>query len=329
MGQIAKCDDTRAPILFGLLTIWRENNEMDRRIASIESFRVLAIFGVILWHTRFGGGLRPTEGGFGNMLINVTISLAWWVSLPFFFIVAGYFFGKSVRIHGKPIARLRQYVIPLVWIFLAWMCVYIVIPPYWPGEVFHHGWWQPFYSETLKNVNLLATQHVRLFLVGDPPVWHLWFFPVLMFSLATLTLLAVCRLQGFVIPLIVSLYVLALTEEAGIHLLSSTVKLGQWSIAMLFTALGWWLAGRAQSTVLTALCLIVGGYACALMEGAVMRRFFHDTIPAINHHYYLGGIVLALGIFLLALMKPKLGRSTPLPFLAQFTLGVYVSLTLP
>ena len=243
----------------------------------------------------------------------------------FLFLTAGYFFGKSVRTHGKPIACLRRYVIPLLWIFLAWLCVYIVIPKNWPVEVYHHGWWQPFYSETLKNVALLATQHVRLFLMGDLPVWHLWFLPALMFSLATLTLLTLCRLQRYMIPLIISLYVLACTEETGRHLLSSALDLGLWSIAMLFTALGWWLAEREQPSVPTALCLIVGGYALALMEGAVMRAFFHSTPHGFQDHWFLGGIVLALGIFLLALAKPNLGRSTPLPFLAQFTLGVYVS----
>lgn len=305
--------------------VWRENNEMDRRIASIESFRVLAIFGVILWHSNFLWRLRQPGGGLEPLLINVTLDLIWWVSLPFFFLVAGYFFQKSVRSHGKPLACLRRSVTPLAWVLLAWVCVYSVIPDNWAGEVLHHGGWQTFYSQTLKSLNLLATQHVRLFLVGEPPTLYLWFLPALMFGLATLTLIAICRLQRYVIPLIVSLYVLALTEEAGRHLLSSFFDLGLWSISVLFTALGWWLAGREQPSVPTALCLIVGGYAFALMEGEVMRTFFLSAHPPGMTHYYLGGIVLAVGIFQLTLAKPNLGHSTPLMFLAQFTLGVYVS----
>ncbi|MEO8341656.1 MAG: acyltransferase [Nitrospirota bacterium] len=300
---------------------------MERRIASIESFRVLAIFGVILVHTDVLWKFRQLTGG--SLFGQVTTSLVWWVSVPYFFITAGYFFRKSLRTHGKPIACLRRHVTPLVWLLLSWVFIYIMIPNNWPGEVLHHGWWQPFYSEALKNMNLFATQHVRLFLVGDLPVWHLWFLPALMFSLATLTLVAVYRLQRYVIPLIVSLYVLALTEEAGRHILSSTYSytydLRGWSIGLLLTALGWWLAGREQPSVRMALCLILGGYAFAFMEGAVMSAFFHSTPQAIRDHPYLGGILLVLGIFLLALAKPTLGQSTPLPFLAQFTLGVYVS----
>ena len=56
-----------------------------------------------------------------------------------------------------------------------------------------------------------------------------------------------------------------------------------------------------------------------------MKAFFHSSPGAIFHHSYLGGIVLVLGVFLLTLAKPNLGQSTPLPYLAQFTLGVFVS----
>ena len=297
---------------------------MATRITSIESFRVLAIFGVILLHTDFLGRLAQLGGG--RLLVNHTINMVWWVSLSYFFIAAGYFFGKSVRTHGNPIAQLRDYSSSLVWILLAWLCIYTVIPSNWLAEVRDHGLWQPFYSEAQKNLSLLATQHVRLFLDGTSPVWHLWFLPALIFSLATLTLIEVCRLQRYVIPLIIGFYVLALTEEVLVsYSLSSSFHLGLWSIAILLTALGWWIAGRGQPSVPTALCLIVGGYAFALMEGAVMREFFHSSPIEIFKHHYLGGIVLALGIFLLVLAKPNLGKSTPLPFLAQFTLGVYVS----
>ena len=292
---------------------------MSTRIASIESFRVLAIFAVILWHSLFLGKLQQLASE--HLLANVTVGLIWWVGVPYFCLSAGYFFGKSARTDGKPFARLRTYVTPLVWIFLAWLCVYTVIPNNWPAMVYHHGLWQAFFSETLKNLNLLATQPVTSFLMGYLPVWHLWFLPALMFSLAVLSLLAVCRLQGYMIPLIIILYLLGLTEEiaVGEHFLH------KWSVAILCTALGWWLAGRDQPSMPTALCLIVGGYAFAAMEGEVMILLFHSTPRAINEHYFLGGIVLALGIFLLALAKPNLGKSTPLPFLAQFTFGVYVS----
>jgi len=293
---------------------------MTGRIASIESFRVLAIFTVILWHTDFGAHLtRPSDVA---LPVVVTKCLIWWVGVPYFFIAAGYFFRQSVLTHGDPILQLRRYAAPLAWLLLVWLCIYVVIPGNWPGAVLHDGLWQPFYAEALKNIDRLTTQNIRLFLEGLRPVFHLWFLPALMFSLGILTLMAVGQLQRYVIPFIIGLYVLALTEEvAG----TFSFKLGLWSIAVLLTAIGWWLAGREQPSLAMAGCLIGAGYTLALIEGEVMSVFFHSSQYAIRHHHYLGGIFLGLGIFLLALAQPQLGRSTPLPFLGQFTLGVYLS----
>jgi surface polysaccharide O-acyltransferase-like enzyme len=295
---------------------------MATRIESIESLRVFAIVGVILWHTDLLLRLRHLGGG--RWPVDLTIDLVWWVSLPYFFIVAGYFFGKSVDTDGHPIARLRHYSSSLIGILVAWVCVYAVIPSNWPVAVRDHGWWQPFQAEVLKNMPLLATQHIRLFLEGDLPVWHLWFLPALMFSLATVALISLFRLRRWVIPLMVGLYLLALTEEfAGGHFRNFTFHLGTWSVAILFTVLGSWVAGRGKPSLAMAGSVLVAGYAIAFAEWVVMKEGFH--LASTYKHQYFGGIFLALGFFLLALAKPNLGRYTPLPFLAKFTLGVYIS----
>ena len=304
-----------------------DNEPRSRRISSIEGFRVLAILGVILWHTDLLLRLRQLGGG--RWPVDVTIDMVWWVSLPFFFIVAGYFYGKSVEAEGEPIRHLCRYASSLFGILVAWVCVYTVVPDNWLVAVRDHGWWQPFQSEALKNVNLLETQHIRLFLGvtagGNAPVWHLWFLPALMFGLANVALIVVFRLQRYMIPFMVGLYGVALAEEvAGRHFDGFSFHFGYWSIGTLFTVLGSWLAGRRQPAIRTAIIFIVAGYAIAFIEWVVLREVLHA--PIASHRYqYLGGILLSLGVFLLALAKPDLWRSTPLPALAKFTLGVYVS----
>jgi surface polysaccharide O-acyltransferase-like enzyme len=297
---------------------------MTKRSASIESFRVLAILSVILMHTGFVSSLSKFADG--QFLVVLTGYLVWWVGVPYFLITAGYFFRQSIATDENPIAQLRRYVTPLAWMLLGWMCIYIVMSDYWPGEVVRQGLWQPFYSEALKNMHLLATENISLFLEGRRPIWHLWFLPALMFSLTTLTLMTICRLEKYLVPLIISLYVLALTEEiAGGHSFNSSLHVGTWSIALLFTAIGWLFAKREQPSATVAWSLIIAGYAAALMEGEVLNIIFHMALPTLRWHFFLGGIILALGIFQLALAKPKMGQSTPFPFLARFTLGVYLS----
>jgi len=297
---------------------------MTRRMASIEALRVSAIFSVILWHTGLVASLSQLAGK--NLPLELTGHLIWWVGVPYFLITAGYFFRQSISADGNPVAQFRRYVSPLAWILLGWMCIYIVTPPDWPAQVFHQGLWQPFYAEALKNMHLLATQNISLFLEGNRPVWHLWFLPALMFSLATLTLMAVYQLERYLVPLIISLYVVGLAQEtAGEYFVNSTIHPGLWITATLLTAIGWRLAGREPLSLALAGGLIVGGYATVLIEGTVMEAIFHSSREAIYQHHFLGAILFSIGIFALAIAKPELGNSTPFPFLAQFTLGVYLS----
>lgn len=314
-----------------LATVWslvvpnQKGEQVSTRIPSIESFRVLAIFSVILWHSHFLSSLSQlTEG---NFFVVLNGYLVWWVGIPYFFITAGYFFQRSVLTQGHPMTQFHRYASPLLWIFLVWLCVYTVTPPDWPAEVRHHGLWQPFYAEALKNIQILESQHLWVFIEGVRPVWHLWYLPALLFSLAILTLVAIGKLQRYLMLLAAGIYVLILAEESmPRNLLNAPVPLGPWIIAIPLVAIGGWLAERRESVSTTmAWSLILGGYAVALMEGTVMNMMLHSSMQAIKVHQFLGGILFGVGIFQLALAKPQLGRSTPFPFLGQLTLGIYVA----
>jgi len=310
---------------WSFLVSGQKDEQVSTRIPSIESFRVLAIFAVILWHSHFLSSLSKFADG--NFFVLLNGYLVWWVGVPYFFITAGYFFHRSVQTQGNPTAQFRRYVAPLAWILLVWLCIYTVTPPDWPAEILHHGVWQPFYAEALKNIQLLETQHLWLFIEGVRPVWHLWFLPALMVGLGLLTLVAMGQLQRHLILLVVGIYVLILAEECTTrNLFNAPIPLGPWIIAIPLVGLGGWLAGRReQFSATVAWTLILGGYVLALEEGAVMSMVFHSSMQAIKGHAFLGGMFFSLGMFLLALAKPQLGQLTPFPFLGQLTLGIYVA----
>lgn len=303
----------------------QKGEQVSTRIPSIESFRVLAIFSVILWHSHFLSSLWQFADG--NFFVVLNGYLVWWMGVPYFFITAGYFFQRSVLTQGHPMTQFLRYASPLLWIFLVWLCIYTVTPPNWPAEVRHHGLWQPFYAETLKNIQVLESLHLWVFIEGVRPVWHLWFLPALIFSLAILTLLAIGKLHRYLPLLAAGIYVLILAEESTPrNLLNAPIPLGSWIIAIPLVTMGGWFAERRESVSATmAWSLIFGGYAVALMEGTVMNMVFQSSMHAIKGHAFLGGILFSLGIFQLALAKPQLGRSTPFPFLGQLTLGIYVA----
>jgi len=311
--------------LRSFLVSGQKGEQVSARIPSIESFRVVAIFAVILWHSHFLSSLSKLAHGNSVVLLNGY--LVWWVGVPYFFITAGYFFQRSVLTQGDPTAQFRRYVAPLVWIFLVWMGIYLITPPAWPSEIFHHGVWQAVQTETLKNIQLLKTQHLWLFVEGIRPVWHLWFLPALILGLGLLTLMAIGRLQRYLMFVVAAIYVLILAEESTTrNLFNAPIPLGPWIIAIPLVVIGGWLAGRReQFSATVAWSLILGGYVLALVEGAVMSMVFHSSMQAIKGHAFLGGMFFSLGMFLLALAKPQLGKSTPFPFLGQLTLGIYVA----
>lgn len=291
---------------------------------------MFAIFVVILWHTSFLPNLaRLAEGHFAptlSWLIILIGYIVWWVGVPYFFITTGYFFRRSTEADGNILATWYRYELSLGWILLAWLCIYLVTPRNWPVEVINNGLWQPFYSAAQHNLELLRTQHIRLFLEGMRPVWHLWFLPALIVGLATLTLAIICRLEKYLVGLMIGLYVVIRKEElTGGIFFTSPLHFDAWMLAALLTITGWWLAGRERPSLMIAYSLIAGGFVLAMVEGMVLNSILHSSHQVIRDQTFLGGIVLGVGIFLLVLAKPKFGESTPLPYLARFTLGVYVS----
>lgn len=300
-----------------------KSKQVSTRIPSIESFRVLAILAVIIWHTNVLSVLWHLTDG--SVLVALIGNMIWWIGVPYFCIVAGYFFHQTVLQRGKPFAVFQGYATPLLWLLVVWVCIYIAFPPSWPSAVARHGWWQSFYLETLKNLHVFFTQHIGLFLEGHRPVWHLWFLPALLMGLAILTMIEVCGLQKYVIYVIIALYLFAMSEEVAGGSFFNGIHLGTWAMATLFTAIGWWLVCWKQPSVRLACGVLLTGFVVALMEGAAMKVFLHSSSHAIRDHHYFGGILLGLGIVLFALAKPNLGQSTLLPFLGRFTLGVYLS----
>jgi surface polysaccharide O-acyltransferase-like enzyme len=96
----------------------------------------------------------------------------------------------------------------------------------------------------------------------------------------------------------------------------------QWYLfGLLFTLFGWWLSRRPPVPQRTALSLIGLGLLLAAFEGLLTRLLLHAPVMQI----YGGTVVIALGVFLFTLARPRLGEGTAFPMLARFTLGVYVS----
>lgn len=291
------------------------------RIASIESYRVVAMLLIVSLHSNLIARLHLIGGGFG-FLVDLPLYLLFWISVPYFFLAAGYFYGLTVHAGAAPFSVLRRSCRSLTLLFVIWIAVYSVIGPNWISDVYTRGLWSTLSTEASRTLDLLLRDHVTLLLVPRPPIFHLWFLPALIAGLSTVALVMTSRLKTWAGPLLVSIYILLVV--------SAVIPLPQYSPSLLllgvfFTLLGWWISQQAAVAGSVALALIVGGSVLAVLEGVALKRVFHASAHQVMDYPYAGAVILVVGIFLLTLAYRTIGQNTVLPFLARFTLGVYVS----
>src|SRR3712207_4481893 len=96
------------------------------RLASIESYRVVAILIVVVIHSSVVTRLHTVGGGYGFM-VDLPLYLVFWTAVPYFFLVAGYFYGRKVDAGADPLQLLRQSCASLGLVFVIWVLVYSVI----------------------------------------------------------------------------------------------------------------------------------------------------------------------------------------------------------
>ena len=135
------------------------------RLASVESFRVVAMLIVVCIHANFLARLH-VEGGDYGFVIDFPLYLLWWLTVPYFFLVAGYFYGQKIQGGQQPLPVLGSSCASLLWLYLIWSAIYTVIPRHWLKAFSEGRVSQVLFSDTwpagvLEHVKLI----VHFFLV--------------------------------------------------------------------------------------------------------------------------------------------------------------------
>jgi surface polysaccharide O-acyltransferase-like enzyme len=294
------------------------------RMASVESYRVVAIFIVVCLHTNFITRLHLVGGGYG-FLVDMPLYLLFWMAVPYFFLAAGYFFGRKVRGGSHPLLLLRGSCTSLLLVFVIWVMIYSFLGRSWISNFYHQGIWPTLSAEAVQTASRLRSDHITLLLIPRPPIYHLWFLPALMAGLGTVAVVLTRHLEKVVVSLCLFLYVLTVACEVLPLDVLRAYPPGMLLIGMLFTVMGWWVSREGAISNAVALKLMAGGFVLALVEGAILKKLVHASSYQVIHYPYAGAVLLVLGIFLFTLANPTIGQRTILPILARFTLGVYVS----
>jgi PAS domain S-box-containing protein len=293
------------------------------RIAGVETMRVPADFAVVALHTSAVLSLA----GWGRE-VGIWVSIVeqlFRFAVPFFFIAAGYFFGNSLQAGVTPGGSLLKYTRRLGLLFLAWSLIYALVPYDWLHDMVRYGVLRPIYWHLLNTLAWIGSHPLTFLFHGT--AGHLWFLPALITALVTLTLFLSLRLEKYVIVGGLLFYLLGLLHAS--YLLSSQAYRGMAHVpssvlsGILFVHLGWWLSRRDPPSFASALSLCLVGFVGQVTEAIVVWGLFTSSpkIPA----FLVGTIPFAMGAFLLGLAKPNLGRTTPLPWVASLTLGIYLS----
>lgn len=286
------------------------------RIQSLDLLKVVAIFGVIVFHT------YPFLGV--NWELYKLTRNAWGFAVPVFFIISGYLFNLKSGSEAKLTSRYLLSVKRLFLILVVWSFIYASIPA--REALRSEGLTGAIVAGWRSEISNLIQDPVRILSEGLRV--HLWFIVSLIVALTIAYPFIRKKLYRELAIVAAGLYVIGLLggAYAGMPLgidMSYNTRDGPFQ-ATLFVTIGVLLASRdSRPSLRQALMLLFGGLLLHLAEaGFLLKYMVREDIRA---EYYLGTIPFATGLMLLALAKPDLGRLTALSKLAPYVLGVYVT----
>lgn len=291
-----------------------------RRITSIDFFRSIAIFSVILVHTKpFMRDLFPDSSyRLTEYLFNQPPRFA----VPFFFMAAGYFMARKYDDAPDRMTGLGRYVQRLLFLLLAWSIVYTLIPSEWQTLAT-----EPYLPGLSSKANSLLASPILLLFEGAKV--HLWFLPSLSLGATLLGLLAgsgrtmpLCLIAAllFVIGLLGGSYSVT---PLGLDL-PFTTRDGPF-LSTICLAIGFLLyrRGPAPLSQAQALLLLSVGLGLHVLESWVLWHYY--AVPMLRHNYLIGTVIGATGLLLFALAAPDFGQRSNLHSLGRDTLGIYLS----
>ncbi|MEW6381810.1 MAG: acyltransferase [bacterium] len=298
-----------------------EEKRKKARIASIDSMRVLAIMSVVYLHS-ISLNIFDYQEGLPRLLVIITNQSARF-AVPFFFLAAGYFFGKKVQSGIKVRQLFIQYTKRLLNILGFWSIIYFFIPIS-IQELSHKGLSGILHSRAY----FWIVEHPgKLLLEGTYD--HLWFLISLIMALGILTVMISYGLDKAILWVSLFLYVFGLLggpyalTPLGFHFPFNT-RNGPF-FSTIFLAVGWWLSQNNKLSVKVSTACIISTAGFLLHTTEVFLLYNIYGISPMCHDNLIGTPLFGIGVMLFVLAQQDFLQSLNLPALGRYTLGVYVT----
>ncbi|WP_159650990.1 acyltransferase [Vibrio atypicus] len=285
-----------------------------KKISSIELGRVVAILAIVAMHCQMFLSYWQYEGTpwFGYVF-NQTTRFA----VPLFFLISGYLIQPKLIV--DPISTLKQYLSPLIRIFVVWSIICLLMP-FNLQTVIEQG----YLTERQGYWDFLAQTPLNTILEGG--LVHLWFIPALMSAAIIAAILAKLNKLSLFVPIGFILYgygVLAGSYEVLTGIGSPFFTRNGPFFSTLLFAIGFAIRERnIQTTSKQALTIAAIGMAMHFSEAYMLSNFEQ---PFNGNDFLLGTCLWGSGLFLWLLTKPELGEGLRLTSLSKYVLPIYVA----
>jgi surface polysaccharide O-acyltransferase-like enzyme len=267
------------------------------RNQSVDTFRLLAAFGIIILHVEYPN--VPHEIAIGLRLIS-----RW--AIPFFFIFSGYFLAankaKTERLNVQPAVE------RLIWVFLIWSFIYAFV------VIDQH------------DINTSIKRIISPDFIVFGNFVHLWFIPALIYGYLFVAFCFNFNLKRLLMILSVVAIVVALFSGAyavvDLHIPFDYDAARNW-LSIPFLYIGSLLYEKGHPSWRISMLLIVFGAGLQVFEA----RFLYDKFgfSPYEHQFLIGTIPFAIGMAGLALSDLKLLKH---PLLGnwgkEYSLGIYL-----
>lgn len=245
-------------------------------------------------------------------------------TIPFFFLVIGYYYGKTIQMGADPLAFLILYGRKLLYIFFAWSLIYAFMPSNFIDEFRQFGIWNSI-CQQLKNTYIWAIHNKMDFIFNGTKI-HLWFIVACLVGITITSVFCKYHIERFLIPFGIVLYLIGLMggsySKSAIGLSLPFNPLNP-LFSTLFIAVGRWLSIYHEKNKKLAVILFFGGALVHFAEIYYLEEMY--DISVLDHDFLLGTAIWGIGAFLICLEYPNAGQNSILDRIGKFALGIYVS----
>lgn len=294
-----------------------DTNPVTHRNTTLDVFRMIAIFAVIVIHTE---PLSIPSDGSVNW-VGAWINQFCRFAVPFFFTAAGYLLGSKMIGQNLQLSILSKQSLRLAKVFLFWTIIYLVFIP--------------DFVTTFNNVGVIKAIYWNFMALIKDPYWlvrhgtriHLWFLVTMIFGLGAIALWIKTTKGGAVVPVILGFYVFGLLGGPYSWLLPDTIAFAPFFPINFFSAVacmltGWWLAQRRPS-VPVAYATVLFFVGMLIYFGEVLVHYLLLGTSPWEQDILVGTIFWIAGIMLIIMAKPEVGKGTAWASWGRFTLGIY------